>query len=93
MTFIRVKAQTAGGTKVDWGAGHRDNNGYLICRQIKRGRWFNYIFGGWDDKRCSFCEAHRHNKVPETFRNGKLFSITSILFTLGLILKGEWRGL
>jgi len=127
MTMLRVKAHSAGGTKVSWGVGHRTGScvdchvkfetydtgrvdtdggpvmvklcpicrggkGELICRQLKRGRWFNYFLGKVEDKRCRYCEAHRLDpNIPQSFRWGS-YSWSSILFIIKLKLVGVWRG-
>lgn len=66
--------------------------GELIAAQMKRGRWFTYFFGNWDKQRVDYCERHRHNELPVSFREGKV-SVATMLFTIKLKLRGQWNGL
>ena len=87
-----IKSKLSREVKVTFKAGHRDKAGNLISNMKTRGRWFNYFFGKWDDKRVAYCEKHRHDHVPENFKEGE-FSLSTILFTLKLMKRGEWDGL
>ena len=84
-----MKAHTGSGVEVSWDAIHRDGRGELISAQKKRGRWFLYFFGNWEDRRVAYCEKHRHNHLSEDFREGKL-SLAVLLYSLKLKLRGEW---
>jgi hypothetical protein len=92
MTNQKVQSDIGGGVEVAWAAVHKNAKGELICGQLKRGRWFNYFLGRWDDKRAVYCEQHRNDPVPYCFRAGQ-FSIKSILFTFKLMAQGVWHGL
>ena len=86
-------SKVGGGLRVaSWAAGHTNGAGELISAQMKRGRWFLYFFGDWDRKRVNYCEKHRHDHVPDNFREGQ-FSLSTILLTIKLMFRGEWDGL
>lgn len=76
-----VKCPQCGGT-----------TGELIAAQVKRGRWFLYFLGNWDMQRVNYCEKHRHDQLPVSFREGR-FSVSTMLFTIRLKHRGEWNGL
>lgn len=92
MTRFRKGADTGSGLGISWEAVHRSGAGKLISAQRKRGRWFLYFFGNWDDNRVKYCEKHRNNHLPANFREGD-FSLSTLLFTLKLKIRGEWSGL
>ena len=84
-----MRANTGSGIDVSWGAIHRNGKGELISAQRKRGRWFLYFLGNWEDKRVTYCEKHRHNHLPQDFRAGKL-TLPVLVYALKLKMRGEW---
>ena len=86
------RGKVGGGLRTEWGVAHRSGAGELISVQRNRGRWWLYFFGNWDRKRTNYCEKNRCNHVPHNFREGEL-SLSTLLFTLKLKVRGELSGL
>ena len=72
------------GVKV-WASGeHRDGTtGKLIVGSHAHGGWWIYFFGNWDAWRTNYCEKHRVERLPVSFRKGNV-SVVSLITSIYL---------
>jgi hypothetical protein len=66
-----ARAKLGNQVKVTAAADHRDSSGYLICHCSSLQGWTLWLLGNWDTERIKYCEAHRHDRVPLAYREGK----------------------
>lgn len=79
--MFAVKSSVSSAMDISWSAIHKNKEGVIISAQRKRGKWWLWAFGEMDTYRVKYCEAHRHDNIPDDFRTGK-WSLKAILFFL-----------
>ena len=76
-----MRSKTNSGVKVFCTNEHRNKEGELISSGRTRGKWWLYFFGNWDKWRTNYCEQHRNDRLPQSFRKGEI-TLSSILVTI-----------